>query len=465
MFLNRESELKELDRLWAAKKANLIILYGRRRVGKSSLLKFFGKDKPIFYWTATKTTTKMLLQSFSRQLQLFKDPKASIPGDFSYPNWESALTDLAQYSRQNKIFIVFDEFPYAIETEGELPSLLQKIWDDNFSGSKANICITGSRIGMIEKQILSSSGPLYGRASAIMWLDPLPISVFNKFLPNYSKSQLVEVYSVTGGVPFYIEIFDRSISVLANIEREVRSKASVIKGEPYFLIHEELKEPVRYVAILEAIGDGLRTQSQISTAVGIEQTHLGPYLHTLEGLRFIKREIPVTEEPKKSRKGAYLISDMFMKFYFRFIAPNINLIEGGREDKLVSIIAGQFDAYVGKNGFEEICRKWLISEAKKAQLPFDPDIVGRYWDSSVEIDCAAISKKHKSIIIGEAKWGSKKLTLAVLNELNKKADYFSKKFGFHVNKMIFGRSGFDAGLTERAKIENVRLVTLDEMLT
>lgn len=465
MFKNRRVELGNLERMWHAKEANFVVIYGRRRVGKSSLLQFFGQNKPVLYWTATKTTSKRLLESFSKELQAFKNPGLVVPEEFSYPSWETALLDLANTAGGKKIFVVFDEFPYAIDAEPELPSLIQKIWDNNLSKTKIFFCITGSRIGMIEKHILSSSGPLYGRATAVMWLNPLSLNVISEFLPRYSKPQLIEVYSITGGIPLYIEIFDDKISTIANIKRELRSTTSILKGEPYFLIHEELKEPMRYIAILEAMGSGKTMQAEIARSVGIEKTHMPPYLHTLEGLRYIKRIVPVTEDPRQSRKGAYVITDLFLRFYFRFIASNINLIEEGREEKVIELINANFDSFVGKSGFEEVCRLWMIEQAKNASLSFDPDLVGKYWDASCEIDVAAINKKHKSMIIGEAKWTGRQCDINVLDVLNQKAEYLTKNFGHHVNKVIFSKSGFSNKLIERAKIENVRLVGINELMS
>lgn len=418
----------------------------------------------MFYWTATRTTSKRLLQGFSRGIQGFKNPNVAIPPDFSYPTWESALLDLAEYCRTHKSLIVLDEFPYAVEAESELPSLLQKIWDEEFCKTNSVICLSGSRIGIIEREVISSKGPLYGRANAILWLDPLEFPVLKNFLPKYSPFQLVGVYSVTGGVPLYIEIFDDSVSVLANLKRELSSKSSILKSEPNFLLHEELKETTRYVAILEAMGAGKTGQAEIANAVGIEKTHIIPYLHTLEGLRYVKRAVPVNEELKTSRKGAYTICDLFLKYYFRFIAPNIGQLESGLEGKIMSEMSMQFDSYVGKNGFEELCRKWLLREASAGHLPFEPDAIGKYWDSEMEIDCAAINHKHRSMLIGEAKWSNKKCSLSALDSLNQKAKYLSKKLDHHIIKMIFSKSGFDDKLTERAKIEHVRLVSAEEVM-
>lgn len=463
MFWDRGRELQDLDRIWGSQKAGLVIVYGRRRVGKSTLLKFWCKDKPVLYWTATKTTGKRLLQSFSKTLQTFKNPDIKISNEFSYPNWESAFLDMASHSQSAKFIAVIDEFPYAIEAEPELPSLIQKIWDANLKDSKIILVLTGSRIGMVEKHILSSEGPLYGRASAIMWLDPLPLSEVHNFLPRYSRIQLVEVYAITGGVPLYIEIFDDSVSVLKNLKRELTSTTSILKGEPYFLLHEELKEPMRFIAILEAMGQGKKQLSEISMATGIEKTHLMPYFKTLEGLKYIKRYVPVTEDPKKSRKGVYHISDLFLKFYFRFIAPHQNLIEEGRQENILKIIQDNMDSFVGKNCFELLCRRWLASKAKKGELPFDPDVIGKYWDVKTEIDVAAISKKDRSMIIGEAKWTQKKCALRVLEDLNLKASHIQKEFGYHVIKFIFGRTGFTESLIQRARIEDVRLVDIGEI--
>lgn len=464
MFLNRKVELEELERIWRRSKAGFVVLYGRRRVGKSSLLKHFSKGRQVFYWTATKTTDKKLLQSFSREFHLFRNPTASIPDEFSYPNWESALMAIADNVRKNKIMVVFDEFPYAIDAVPELPSLLQKIWDDELKNSRIVLFVTGSRIGMVESHILSSKGPLYGRATDVIWLDPFPLNALHQFLPKYSKSQLVEVYSITGGVPLYIEIFDDSVCVLENLKREVLSKSSMLKAEPYFLIHEELKEPMRYAAILQELSGGKNTQAEVAKAIGVAPSHVIPYLHTLERLRYMGRHIPVTEERKSSRKSRYVLSDLFLKFYFRFIAPRMNLIEEGREALLFEEISKNWDSFVGKSGFEEICRLWCIDQAKKSHLSFEPDVIGKFWDSSVEVDIAMISKKHRSMIIGECKWTRKQCDISVLNDLNRKAAYLKKKFGYHINMMIFSKSDFADGLMERAKIENVKLIGLNEMI-
>lgn len=464
MFLNREVEITDLERIWNLKKASLIIVYGRRRVGKSALLRRWGEGKPLFYWTATRTTSKRLLQEFSATWSAFKNPKIILSPDFSYPTWEAVLLDVADYCRSRKVLIVIDEFPYAVEAESELPSLLQKLWDNAFSQTHSVVGISGSRIGIIENEVISSRGPLYGRARAILWLDPLGFPVLKKFLPRYSASQLVEIYAITGGVPLYIEIFDDSVSVMENLKRELFSKSSLFKTDPHFLISDELNEPARYVAILEALGEGKSSQSEIANAVGIEKTHVAPYLRTLEGLRYVKRNVPVTENPKKSRKGAYGICDLFLKFYFRFIAKNMGLLESGFEGRILQEITNQLDAYVGKNGFEELCRSWLIHEANAGKLPFEPDAIGRYWDSQIEVDCAAINHRHRSILIGEAKWTNRKCDLKVLYALDAKALHLSKKLGHHVNKVIFSKSGFDERLRERAKIENVRLIGAEEVL-
>lgn len=463
MFFNRIIELNDLNNIWKADKAQLIVLYGRRRVGKSALTKFWGKDKPFFYWTATQTTSDRLLQSFSKEFLHFKTPDIETPPDFSYPNWESAFTDIASHASQNKFVMVIDELPYLIEADTEIPSLLQKMWDNGFEKSKIILILTGSRIGMIEKHILSSHGPLYGRAQAIIWLDPLPISEIHNFLPKYSSPQLVEVYSITGGVPLYVKIFDDSTSVFGNLQRELTSTTSILKGEPYFLIHEELKEPMRFIAILEAIGSGKKQLSQIAAATGIEGAHLAPYLKTLEGLRYIKRMVPITENRAKSRKGLYDFSDLFLKFYFRFIAPNQNLLEDGREESLLKIIENNFDAFVGKGCFETLCLNLLITRANKMELPFEPETFGKYWDQDIEVDVAALSKKKKAIIIGEAKYTNDKCGLGVLDELNHKAEHLNKKFGYHINKFIFAKSGFSNDLKERSRIENVNLVDLGDM--
>jgi len=463
MFFNRIRELNDLNRIWNSGQPQLVVIYGRRRVGKSALLSKWADRKPCFYWTATQTTGERLLGSFSRGLQTFKHPTMELSKEFSYPSWESAINEVADMARQKKMMLIIDELPYLIDADPEIPSLLQKMWDTLFQKSKIIMALTGSRIGMIEKHVLSSKGPLYGRASAVMWLDPLSVQHLHYFLPRYSQTQLVEVYSIAGGVPLYLKMFDDSISVIENIKREIQSTTSILKGEPYFLIHEELKEPLRFVAILEAIGSGKKQLSQISKTTGIEKPHLVPYLKILENIKFIKRNVTITENPTKSRKGLYDFSDLFLKFYFRFIAPYQNLLEEGRENSVIKNIEDQFDSFVGKEGFETLCRQWMIHMANQKKLPFDPETIGKYWDKSVEIDIAAVSKKHKAMMIGEAKWTHQKCGLNVLDELSRKGKHIEEKLDYHTTKFIFSKSGFSEPLIKRAKIENVRLIELKEL--
>lgn len=459
-FINRERELTNLDSIHGRSEAQFVVVYGRRRIGKTALLINWLKkrqqspDKGI-YWVAHKSSSEILLKSFSNAL------KPVLPGiseDFVFASWENLLEQLFELSANERIVVVIDEFPYLQESVSSFCSYLQIVWDRHAPKSNLMLILCGSHYHMMYDAFLSGNGPLYGRSTADLLVEEIKPQSLKMFLPKYSFEQIVETYAIIGGVPKYLEMWDDSKPVLENVRNVILSPVTIFRQEAIYLIQEEITEPRTYLAILEAMGAGLRTPSQISQTTGIAINHIGKYLSVLLDLGFVRKVSSLdVQDVNKTRKNRYCIKDAYLKFYFTYIAPNLSLIEQKRTGRLIEIIKSVFTSYVGKNSYEALARQLLTDLGDTGQLSFIPDYIGHVWDSSVEIDVFAINKKDKNTIIGECKWQAEKINESVLDQLISRASHLRKLDGFKKQYALFSRSGFTKSLLQRSKKEEVLL--------
>jgi AAA+ ATPase superfamily predicted ATPase len=463
-FVNRERELSALDEMWARSGSQFLVLYGRRRVGKTTLMLHWGADKPTLFWTARRTSTTNLLREFSQAIYRFEHPEMSPDPTFTYPSWEMALRHLAHLATERQVLLVLDELPYAFAADSSLPSTLQMLWDHVLQPTQLFMVVSGSVVGMIEQEVLAYNAPLYGRATAKMLLSPLPFAALRHFYPRYSDVQRLTVYAIVGGIPTYLSVFDDSRPVEFNVRERILSEVSLFLNEPYFLIQDEIQQPRNHLAVLQAIGGGQRQFSDIARAAGLDRSHVGKYLNTLTRLRLVRRIVPITvQQPERSRRGHYVIADPYLRFYFRFLAPRQEWIEQGRLDRLWASVEGQLEAYVGLTAFEELCRRWVILQGDAGRLPFLPERVGAYWDRHTQIDVAAISWAERALLLGEARWTARPVGVNTLDALQAKTSSVRPDSDWAVQYVLFSRSGFTAPLRARAAAEGVRLVTLNEI--
>ncbi len=458
-FFDRERELAFLQEIDAREGAQLVAVYGRRRIGKTSLLMRWLEAEPkarAVYFVAHRSTSASLLAKFSRALQPVlgtADPA------FSFSSWDALLHELARRSRTDRLVVVIDELPYLLESEPSFATILQAAWDRELRRSKVRLFLAGSHYHMMQDTLASPRGPLFGRTTADLLLDEIGLQEMSLFLPDYSPEQLVETYSVIGGVPRYLEAWSDRRPVLANVRDAVLSPVSIFRNEPTFLIQDEIADPRTYLAILEAIGAGMKRPVDIAGLSGVRLAHVGKYLHTLELLRFVRRIVSVeAPSPSTARTSQYEIRDPYLRFHFTFVLPNLRLLEQGRLDRLLGIVRDGFDAYVGKTGYEEICRRHVAALSDRGKLPFDALDVGRIWDRRVEIDIAAIDRRSRTALLGECRWRRGKVGVDVLDDLKSRAMGLRKLAEYKLHYMLFSRAGFTAALEERAKRERVRLV-------
>jgi AAA+ ATPase superfamily predicted ATPase len=463
-FFNRERELATLDELWTRAGSQFLVLYGRRRVGKTSLMINWGADKATLFWTARRTSATNLLRDFSQAIYRFEHPEMPPEAAFTYPSWEMALRQIARLATDRRVLLVLDELPYAFAADRSLSSTLQALWDHILQPTQLFLAVSGSVIGMIEQEMLAYNAPLYGRATAKMLLSPLPFAALRHFFPRYSAVQRLTVYAVVGGVPAYLRTFDDSRPVDVNIRQRILSEVGLFLNEPYFLIQDEIRQPRNHLAVLQAIGGGQRQFSGIARAAGLDRSHVGKYLNTLVRLRLVRRIVPVNvRQPERSRRGHYVIADPYLRFYFRFLAPRQEWIEQGRWEQLWKSIEGQLESFVGLTAFEELCRRWVIVQGDAGRLPFVPERVGAYWDRHTQVDVAAMSWAERALLLGEARWTARPVGVQALYALQAKTPAIRPADDWAVQYVLFSRSGFSAPLQARAERESVHLVSLDEL--
>ncbi len=450
-FINRESELSLLEEMSQSGRAELLVLYGRRRVGKTELLRHFARKQTGVFFTATQSTDKNLLASWSQALWRYKQGE-DLP-DFTFPNWEASFKFLASMAEEKALMAVIDEFPYLVEANSALPSILQKMWDETLRHSQVFLVLCGSSIGMMEKHTLSHSSPLYGRRSGQINLAPLNFSAARQFFPNLSFVEQVEIYAVLGGMPAYLQRFKVKQSLAENVITQILTPNRFLYDEPLFLLHSELRQPRNYFAILQAIAYGNTRPNAIAQASGVGDVRVvSRYLSVLQDLRLVKRDVPVTDKPHRSRKGIYSLADNFLRFWFRFVAPHRSeLAQGEGEALWQTKIAPYLSEFTGPV-FEQIWRQLVWERAKAGAFPFMPRRVGGWWTSAQEVDLVAVNEDEGALLLGECKWRNRPVGSNILAELQSKTDILQAHFQAKtVYYALCSKVGFSAELRQIAQ--------------
>lgn len=451
-FINRHDELGFLEKEYKRDGSSLVILYGRRRVGKTALATEFIKGRQAIYFLATE-------ENETQNRLTFKNIVAQQTGNdllmnVSVDSWDTIFKVWMDTASNKKKLMVIDEFQYLGKANSAFPSVFQRIWDTMLKDENVMIILCGSLISMMESQTLAYSSPLYGRRTGQIKLGQIPFRHYHEFFPDKSKKELIEYYAITGGVPKYIELFYDSGDIYTAIKNNILSKSSFLYDEPNFLLHREVSEVGSYFSIIKTIASGNQKLSKIATTLELKQTGLTKYLKTLINLDILEREVPITEDnPEICKKGLYKIKDNFMVFWFKFIFPNLNYIESGHSELVMKKIrANLTDSHIAYV-YEDICieKMWELNAGETWDFHFDK--VGRWWNRNAEIDIVAIDKAGNNIIFGECKYWKRKVGIDVLTELEQKSEQVEWKKGVRKNHfIIFSVNGFTDELTELSKV-------------
>lgn len=465
-FIGRHQELQTLEAEYR-RDGGFVVIYGRRRVGKTTLIKEFIQGKPAFYFLATEEVESQSMKRLSGVIA--RATGNAMLQRVTFSDWLDLFQEVAKYRPEEKKILVIDEFPYLVKTNPAFPSILQNAWDELLKDSNTMLILCGSLLGMMQKHALSYDSPLYGRRTAQLRLAPLSFSEVYAARPQ-SFEAAVEEYSVTGGVPKYLELFQPDEDLTEQLERLVLSKSGFLYEEPNFLLRDEVQTAANYFSIIRAIADGNHKLGKIAGALGLETSALTPYLSTLIDLGFLKKEVPITEKnPEKSRKGLYFISDNFTRFWFRYVYPYKGELElDNRQivlDELEKDFRQKFAAFV----YEDICQDIFAQLCRSGALDFVPSRIGSYWlndlDGDTQIDVMAVDQQNRRIFAGECKYHNKLVDapvyFALEEKIQKSADLKAAFPGYQVLYGLFSKSGFTPRLLELAQ-GNPELILLQE---
>jgi len=398
-FIDREREVKVLEREWE-NRPSFVVLYGRRRVGKTRLMREFSRDKKTFFFTFPEAIKEVQMREFKRALASFLGDELILKVETD--NWFDLLGYLAE--RAEDCLIVLDEFTYAIKSDRKILSDLQRVWDGILSEKNVMLVISGSLLGMMWDDVLSHASPLYGRRTRSLHLKPLDYPNALKFFQD--KEYGIKAYMLVGGIPPYLRLASRYSSIEEFVREEFLSDYGLFYDEPYVILGEELRELKTYFSILRAIAEGNRRLERIANYLGLPARSVYPYLETLMRLGFVEKETPILGSRKVS---LYRISDPVLLSWFVLTYPQMAEIASGtaKLDDLYKVFSVRF---------EDLAREFLL-----LKRPFEFETLGRWWFRGEEIDIVALGKDEVSLI--EVKWRdlSERDGRRVLRELKGKA--------------------------------------------
>lgn len=460
-FYGRTEELKKLNRRYTGDKFECIVIYGRRRVGKTALINEFCKDKPTIFFSALNTTGKENLDAFSKAIWSYERPgMESTP---VFPDYDAAFAELTALTQEKRIVVVIDEYPYLAKAMPAVSAMLQHLIDHKWNDSKMILILCGSSMSFMEHQVLGQESPLYGRRTGQFKIEPMDYRETATFHPELSDTDNALIYGITGGVPHYINKLDVRDTIDDALLENFFDRSAYLYEEPANLLKQELREPAIYNAIIKSIAEGASRSNEIVTKTGEDSSIVTKYLKTLTDLGIVKRETPITE--KFGRKTNYLLADNFFRFWYRFVPTNVSAIDSGRIAKTYAqAVKPYFADYMGLV-FEQMCKDYLLYYAK--DLPIEMNEIGQWWGTDpiqkkqIQIDIVGTPVEGRSYLIGSCKYRNEKIGMDELELLRNYATAFGKGDRYHY--YIFSKGGFTDGLLDAQACGEVTLVTLDEM--
>lgn len=442
-FIDRKREMSTLEKEYN-RENSFVVLYGRRRTGKTTLIKEFIKDKNSFYFFADKQNESLQINRFKNQLaEHFKDEFLK---KIEINDWDTIFDYFINKIGDEKFVLVIDEFQYLCFMNKGFSSIFQRIYDEKIANKNIMVILCGSLISMMYSEVLSYDSPLYGRRTAQIKLQSINFEYYKEFFDNKSKRELIEFYSITGGIPKYILEFDRNKSPLWNIENNIFNKDNFLYSEPKFLLQEEINDLSRYFSILNSIALGNTKLSSICSHLGLNSSSMTSYITKLIDLDILEKEVPVTENIENGKKGLYKIKDNYLKFWFSYVYPYQSYLEIENLSYPLEKIKNEFNLWVSKI-YEDLARETVLNNS---EIPFPIKKLGRWWNNNEEIDIVGLGDNE--IIFGECKWSNKKVGLSVLLSLKEKSK--SVKWNNSSRKeyfILFSKEGFSDDLISLSK--------------
>lgn len=459
-MIGRKEELAYLNELYESNQFEFLIMYGRRRIGKTTILQEFSKHTNTMFYPAREKNDSLNLEDFSKTVQLHFDHSFIA----SFPSWEACFTYIGNKVTE-RTAIIIDEFPYIIEENPSVKSILQHTIDHSFKNKNIFFILCGSSVSIMENDIMGRKSPLYDRQTATLEIKPFDYLEASEFFPNYSNQEKLIAYGILGGIPRYLKAFDSTKSIKENIAGKILRNGAYLYEEPENLLKAELRETNIYNSILSAISSGRNRIIDIATYIHEDRTKVSKYLMTLQTLRLIEKRVPCGES-EKSKKSIYVIKDNFLKFWFRYEFTNnaYYAILGARE--AANEIMDDISNLMG-DAFEEICKEYLIRQAKKRSLPFIPYFIGKWWGTNAalkaqdNVDVLALDKNKTKAIFVECKFTSKPMPLEEYEDLVNATKAFpdiKTKYLYFISK-----SGYTEPVKRQAELDGTILLEIDDL--
>lgn len=465
MFVGRHQELEQLNQAYQENDFQFTVIYGRRRIGKTSLINEFLKDKKSIYYVALEENAEDNLKRFSDAISIFKNTDQG--GKEKFANFEECFKEITHLAQKQRVILVIDEFPYLAKAYPTISSMLQSYIDHEFKETNLFLILCGSSMSFMERQVLGYQSPLYGRRTLALKLEPFKLSEAHEMLPKLSKEDAFIINTVCGGVPQYLSYMSDSMSVADNIKKNFLSKSGRLFDEPNNLLQQELRDPTNYNSIINAIASGASKHSKIAQSAHLQTGPLTTYLNNLIDLGIVEKKLPVTEQKKsKSKNIVYRICDGMFRFWYTFVGKQTDLIERGLTDLAWVKVQKGLSDFMGPE-FEKYSQDFMWSQDMNEKIFPNPFIhLGNWWGTDkrthqqVELDIVGFSDDERDGYFGECKWKNEPISRSVLEKLITNSEIFKYPLKHYY---LFSKSGFTDSCQELAKKINCQLFTFEEI--
>jgi len=469
MFVGRKRELSSLEKLYHQQGFGMTVIYGRRRIGKSTLIREFLKDKRAIFYTATKVGKARNLELFCQQVVSLLDP--SLTG-VSFPSLEAILDLITDRLGGDKLVLVIDELPYWAQDDGALLSVLQKYIDTRWSEQDMMIILCGSSLSFMENKVLSEKSPLFGRRNTQIRLEAFDYLEAAEFVPDYSAEDKAIIYGITGGVAKYLAMIDPRGSADDNIKAQFFNTDGYLYDEPRNLLAQEFTDVALVNNVIEQIASGSNTVNEISQKIGQNSSTVLYALDKLIQVGLITKKKCITEE-KNRKKTQYVLKDQMFRFWYAFIPKATSIIEIGQGDLYFDrVVKPQIHNYMG-SVFEEMCRYYTLKEGICGAFGNTLTEVGTWWGTeillrgsekvqqSADIDVVGISELDKTAVLGECKFKKEKIDKNVYDTLLRRSAVISGKYRI-IRFLFFSLSGYTSWF-DSIQNNDIVLLTLDDL--
>ncbi len=461
-MIGRTEELGRLERMYQSSKFEFLIMYGRMRIGKTTILQEFASRHKSIFFPAQEKNDALNLLDFSKLVQQFFD------GTFiaAFPDWGSALAYVGKKSsKEEKTVLIIDEFPFMAAANPSIKSIFQHQIDHVWKDQNMFLILCGSSVSFMVNEVMGYKSPLYGRITGSMEIKPFDYLESADFFPAYSMEDKVIAYGILGGVPRYLNAFDPQKSIRENIINEILDEGAFLYDEPQTLLRMELREPYIYNSIMEAVANGCNRVTEISSLIHEEKNKCSKYMITLQSIRLLQKLVPCGEA-ENSKKGIYEITDNFYKFWYRYVFSDRSYHAILGKEKTCDEILGELNDYMGPV-FEKICLQYLIRMAKAGNLPFIPHTIGKWWGNNPairqqdDVDILALDKKRTKAIFCECKFRNIPMPMEEYDDLILASEAFpsaEEKYFIFISKF-----GFTNPVVKRAREDGTMLFTLEDL--